>query len=40
MWIADRVDEALEQYREDHGITGTWETRGAGAGGHHRRTGW
>ena len=27
MWTADRVDEALEQYREAHGITGTWETR-------------
>jgi two-component system sensor histidine kinase KdpD len=27
MWTADRVDEALEQYREEHGITGTWETR-------------
>ncbi len=27
MWTADRVDEALELYREAHGITGTWETR-------------
>src|SRR6478752_5286192 len=27
MWTADRVDEALEAYREAHGITGTWETR-------------
>ncbi|MGZ6925747.1 MAG: DUF4118 domain-containing protein [Acidimicrobiia bacterium] len=27
MWTADRVDEALEEYREAHGITGTWETR-------------
>ncbi len=27
MWTADRVDEALEVYREAHGITGTWETR-------------
>jgi two-component system sensor histidine kinase KdpD len=27
MWTADRVDEALGQYREEHGITGTWETR-------------
>jgi two-component system sensor histidine kinase KdpD len=27
MWTADRVDEALEQYREAHGISGTWETR-------------
>jgi two-component system sensor histidine kinase KdpD len=27
MWLADRVDEALEAYREAHGISGTWETR-------------
>jgi two-component system, OmpR family, sensor histidine kinase KdpD len=27
MWTADRVDEALEVYREAHGISGTWETR-------------
>ena len=27
MWVADRVDEALEEYRELHGIDGTWETR-------------
>ena len=27
MWTADKVDEALEEYREAHGITGTWETR-------------
>jgi two-component system sensor histidine kinase KdpD len=27
MWVADRVDEALEVYRELHGISGTWETR-------------
>ena len=27
MWVADRVDEALERYRETHGITRTWETR-------------
>ena len=27
MWVADRVDEALEEYREAHGIAGTWETR-------------
>ncbi len=27
MWVADRVDEALEEYRELHGITGSWETR-------------
>ncbi len=27
MWVADRVDEALEAYRELHDISGTWETR-------------
>ncbi|MFN8028425.1 MAG: DUF4118 domain-containing protein, partial [Acidimicrobiia bacterium] len=27
MWVADRVDEALEDYREKHGISGNWETR-------------
>src|SRR4051812_46022861 len=27
MWTADRVDEALEEYRQAHGIVGTWETR-------------
>ncbi len=27
MWVADRVDEALEDYREAHGISGMWETR-------------
>ncbi len=27
MWTADRVDEALEDYREKHGISGQWETR-------------
>ncbi len=27
MWVADRVDEALEDYREAHGIAGQWETR-------------
>ena len=27
LWVADRVDETLERYRETHGITGTWETR-------------
>jgi len=27
MWVADRVDEALENYREAHGISGRWETR-------------
>jgi len=27
MWVADRVDEALESYREAHGIARPWETR-------------
>lgn len=27
MWVADRVDEALERYREAHGIAKPWETR-------------
>jgi two-component system sensor histidine kinase KdpD len=27
MWVADKVDDALEQYREAHGIAGRWETR-------------
>ena len=27
LWVADRVDEGLEEYRERHGITEPWETR-------------
>src|SRR5262249_50114614 len=27
MWVADRVDETLEAYREAHGIARPWETR-------------
>jgi len=27
MWVADRVDDALEAYRGTHGITELWETR-------------
>lgn len=27
LWTADRVDEALERYRHEHGIDNTWETR-------------
>ena len=27
LWTADRVDDALQEYREKHGITGTWEAR-------------
>jgi two-component system sensor histidine kinase KdpD len=27
LWVADQVDDALEGYRERHGITEPWETR-------------
>ena len=27
LWVADKVDDSLQQYMEDHGIEGTWETR-------------
>jgi two-component system sensor histidine kinase KdpD len=27
LWVADRVDDALEDYRQRHGITQPWETR-------------
>lgn len=27
LWLADRVDEGLERYREAHGIATTWTTR-------------
>ncbi|MFG2292870.1 ATP-binding protein [Streptomyces sp. NPDC048603] len=27
LWLAGRVDEALQRYRSDHGIGGVWETR-------------
>ncbi|MET9788865.1 sensor histidine kinase [Streptomyces canus] len=27
LWVADRVDEALKDYRSQHGIGGVWETR-------------
>lgn len=27
MWVADRVDEALQAYRLEHGISKPWETR-------------
>ncbi len=27
LWLADRVDEGLERYREQHEIKGTWATR-------------
>jgi len=27
LWVADRVEETLAQYLDDHGITAAWETR-------------
>ncbi|MBH1938575.1 sensor histidine kinase KdpD [Streptomyces sp. AV19] len=27
LWVADRVDEALQRYRSEHRIGGVWETR-------------
>jgi len=27
LWLADKVDEGLQKYRAEHGITGTWEAR-------------
>jgi two-component system sensor histidine kinase KdpD len=27
LWVADRVDDALQDYRDRHGITRPWETR-------------
>ena len=27
LWMADKVDEALQRYRAQHDIEGTWETR-------------
>jgi two-component system, OmpR family, sensor histidine kinase KdpD len=27
LWLADRVEEGLQRYRDQHGITTTWETR-------------
>src|SRR3954447_12755584 len=27
LWLADRVDESLQEYRERHGIDASWETR-------------
>ena len=27
LWVADKVDDTLQQYMEDHGITQAWETR-------------
>ena len=38
MWVADRVDEALETYREAHGIARTVGDAGAGRRRDHGRT--
>jgi two-component system, OmpR family, sensor histidine kinase KdpD len=27
LWLADQVEEGMQRYREEHGITRTWETR-------------
>jgi two-component system sensor histidine kinase KdpD len=27
LWLADQVEEGMQRYREQNGITGTWETR-------------
>jgi len=27
LWLADRVEEGLQRYREQHGIASTWETK-------------
>jgi len=27
LWLADRVEEGLQRYREQHGIAATWETK-------------
>ncbi|GAA4351543.1 sensor histidine kinase KdpD [Angustibacter luteus] len=27
LWVADKVDESMQDYRAAHGIQGTWETR-------------
>ncbi len=27
LWVADKVDEALQRYRHEHDISATWETR-------------
>src|SRR5579864_8095482 len=27
LWVADRVEDSLQQYMADHGITSSWETR-------------
>ena len=37
LWTADKVDEALQGYRAEHGIEGTWETRERVVVARHRR---
>ena len=37
LWVADRVEDQLQEYLETHGIAGTWETRERVAGGADRR---
>jgi two-component system sensor histidine kinase KdpD len=27
LWVADRVEDSLQAYMADHGVSGTWETR-------------
>ena len=39
LWLADRVDEGLQRYREQHGIAATWETRERVVVGADRRPG-
>ena len=39
LWLADKVDEGLQQYRTEHKITSAWEAQGAGGGRAHRRPG-
>jgi two-component system sensor histidine kinase KdpD len=42
LWVADKVDEALQRYRHEHDISATWETRErvlvALTGGHEGET--
>ena len=37
LWVADRVEETLQEYLADHGITDAWETRERVVVGDHRR---
>ena len=40
LWVADRVDDDLTDYRRRHGIELPWETRGAGRRRGNRRARW